>query len=261
MDISEVDIVNNCNKQWKLTECETIYDGRYSMCIKNGLRVRKYFKYDNPQRFIEEYKTMRSAYEAGILIPEPIVFAYEEQSKRWFVESELIHFDKFQGKLVYSMFKELVGLTENMQEIEYRNESNWSNLLEEFERVLGLYAEYKNNSRDSYINKLKALSADCFIHGDFLPKNLGVSFNDIVVFDFQNSGNGPMDWDIWYFLSDYEPDLLDKEIYAFISEEWVEFICIILRVRIGRALRKDEPITEYESRLAKWQEFILNRRS
>lgn len=261
MDFLDAAIEKNSINKWELTECETIYDGRYSSCVKNGLSVRKYYRYDNPQRFIEEYKTVKSVYEAGILVPKPIVFAYEEQSKRWFIESELVHFDKLQGKLGYSMFKRLVVLTENMQSVQYRNESNWSNLLEEFERALGLYEKYKKNSCDSYINKLKTLSADCFIHGDFSPKNLGISFDNVVVFDFQNSGNGPMDWDIWYFLSDYDPDLLDTEIYSFINEEWVEFICIILRIRIGRALRKDESVAGYESRLEKWEDFIWNRRS
>lgn len=228
MDSLGINLRNICNRQWELTRCETIYEGRYSKCIKNGLRVRKYYKYDNPQRFIEEYKTMKSVFKAGILVPKPIAFAYEEQSKSWFIESEFVLFDKFQGLLPYSIFNRLVNLTKNLQRVEYRNLSNWSRLLKEFESALGLYAEYKNNASDADINKIKSLCAESFIHGDFLPKNLGIFFDEIVVFDFQNSGNGPKNWDIWYFLSDYEPDSLDKDIYVLISERWVEFICIIL---------------------------------
>lgn len=243
---------------WELSKCELIYEGRYSKCYKNNNRVRKYYQYDNSLKFNHEFKTMKSAYQQGIHTPKPVAFNYDKNISKWYIESQFVAFNKINNYLSSMMFNQISELIKNMQTIKYRNERNWVILLDEFNNALVAYAQFYNEECNLYTNMIKTLNAKCFIHGDFLPKNMGNTSKGIVVFDFQNSGYGPSNWDLWYFLSEFDPSFAEDTIFALLDKIWIEYICIILRIRIGRALNKNQPIKKYQLRLHKWRQLLKN---
>ena len=238
---------------WELSDCESIYNGRYSRCYKKNNIVRKYYRYNNLSKFTKEFKTMKSAYQQGVFTPEPIALEYDKYNDKWYIESKFVVFDKLDSNLNLMMFNQLLELIKKMQKIKYRNESNWLNLLGEFDDALITYSEFYKEECRIYMNMLNSLNAECFIHGDFLPKNMGVTPKGLVVFDFQNSGYGPYNWDLWYFLSEFDPAAVEDNVFRMIDKIWLEFICIILKIRMGRAIKKNQPIKKYQLRLEKWR--------
>lgn len=240
---------------WKESDCTEIYNGRYSKCLLKGKLVRKYFTYDNQKRFLEEYSKMVVAYEQGVLVPKPLAFGYDTELCKWFIESEYIPFTPVEGKLDRPLFDSICALIDQIQNIHYESDSIWERQLIDFSGALFYVDELEEEKTESILGTLRTLKAEKFMHGDFLSKNLGITSEGIVAFDFQNSGMGPKQWDLCYFLSDYVPDLISEDIYPLIHNECIELIMIIIKIRMGRALRKQGTIADYKCRMESWRRF------
>lgn len=240
---------------WKESDCTEIYNGRYSKCLLKGKIVRKYFTYDNQKRFLEEYSKMKTAYEQGILVPKPVAFGYDTELCKWFIESEYLPFVPIEGKLDRPLFDSVCELIGRIQNIHYESDGIWDRQLIDFSGALSYVDKLEAEKKENILDTLRSLKTEKFMHGDFLPKNLGITSGGIATFDFQNSGMGPKQWDLCYFLSDYEPDLISEDIYPLIYDEWIELIMIIIKIRMGRAFRKQEMIEDYKCKLAGWRRF------
>ena len=253
MDIDLKRIKSNFGISWIESDCKELYDGGYSKCLeKNGI-VRKYFVHDNPGRFIEEYNMMLMLYDADILIPKPLDFGYDTIKRKWYIESEFLPFEPIPEVINRTLFDLIRDFISKIEKIEYIGNDNWSRQLDDFERSLQLYGREKNESVESTLNYLKGKKVSVFSHGDFLPKNLGLTERGIVAFDLQNGGQGPDKWDLCYFLSAYEPSFISEEIKSLISDEWLETIISILKIRIGRAIRKEMETDELENKKCAWE--------
>ncbi len=250
-----IDLRKKTNSEipWIDSDCRELYNGRYSRCLEKKGIVRKYFVHDNHRRFKDEYKMMVKLYEEQITIPKPLNFGYDAINSKWYIESEFLPSDPIPEVLNRPIFNMICDLVSKIEKIKYIDNNNWNRQLDDFERALQLYGKEKNEPVESILSLLKSKNPSVFIHGDFLPKNLGLSQQGIVVFDLQNSGMGPANWDLCYFLSAFDPGFINKEVKVLISDEWLETIISILKIRIGRAIRKELYTGELETNMHAWE--------
>ena len=90
-----------------------------------------------------------------------------------------------------------------------------------------------------------------FVHGDLLLKNIGICQDKVYLFDFQNACRGPADWDKSYILSEFPPEFCLK----YTDKKVLRFVLLILKIRIGRAVRRKSDFSDILHRLEEWGRF------
>ena len=111
------------------------------------------------------------------------------------------------------------------------------------------------------ISLLKSFPCSSFVHGDFWRQNIGIDSNGkIVVFDFQNSCNGPANWDLCYLYANIPfPKIPVSRKDSFTLED-IAVIQIILKIRIARMYKKELDYSDLHENLISWCNFDRNRK-
>lgn len=243
---------------WDLHECEKISESRYSICYRNGEFVRKYFKYDNKEKFLHEFRMMQKAYYSGVRVPKPLFFAYDPDNLGWYIQSEYCSLEEVSGKFSFIEYNSLQRELDKLNNIICDSDGTWDIQLKEFEKSLNIYGDYYNCSIDDELSFIRSLEQETIIHGDFLCKNIGMIEGEYNLFDFQNSCVGPRNWDINYYLSEFTADKIEDSIINSLKQHDINMIIAILKIRIGRAIRKKEDIELIEKRMKSWM--LMNER-
>ena len=238
---------------WELERSQEICSSRYSQCYRNGDRIRKYYRYDNRDKFYREFRYMELAYKNGNKVPKPMHFSYDSDNRKWYAESEFVPVSRmaesFHAEIYWALRKELEGL----HKIRITDRDGWKVLLDEFDKALRQYSEKYQTCIQEEMDILSGLEQESFIHGDFLLKNIGKNADGYYIFDFQNSCMGPEEWDICYFLSEFERGQIEKSILFGLTKKERRLIPIILKIRIGRCLGRGESDEKLKKRLDTWE--------
>lgn len=232
---------------WHAEDCEVVYSGRYSECWRLGGRLRKYVRFDNRQQVEREFVTARNAWRAGVRTPRPVYCAWDSLQGKWFIEFEFVRtVDLGDWNLAdyEGAFSNLV-LLRNIAA-----ENLWQAVADDLVGNLQDYGRSFAASVESEIAFVRQLVPMCTVHGDFTPRNLARGTDgEVFVFDFQCATLGPQDWDENYLLANFDPEELPGHILAKANPRYVS---VVLKVRIARALRKNEPVERMLSLLRAW---------
>jgi len=243
---------------WDLQHCEKIYDGRYSVCYRNNGHVRKYLNYKEAKnKAIDELQAACLAYTHSLPTPEPHFAGYDCKEDKFFID----YTDRPSVMCNTFSSNELIQLEKILDHMRSLPviKNNWSKFSTEFIETLRYYELVFCESVDSDIQTLKNLQDCCFIHGDFWRQNIGVdSNNKIVIFDFQNSGNGPENWDRCYLYANIPFKQIQFSKSRTFSSLDLKVIQIILKIRISRLHRKNMEYSELIDNLNFWRELEKN---
>ena len=152
--------------------------------------------------------------------------------------------------IALQMFSMFQSLLDNLKKIPVQGIRLFSDFYSEISEALRYYSEYSGESFNQEEIFLKSLKGECFAHGDFLLKNIGVLQNKLFLFDFQNACCAPLHWDESYLLSEFYPE----EISFAVSEQIQNLITFILKIRIGRAVRRNSNTEDLNTRLMLWRD-------
>ena len=156
----------------------------------------------------------------------------------------------------YPVSQELLDMiikeTERLQQLPVNKLRMFSVFKEEFSEAARYYFNTRKDNISEEIEWLFGLDHKVFVHGDMLLKNIGICGNEVFLFDFQNSCCGPADWDKSYLLSEFMPEFGVK----YIDETVSRFVLLILKIRIGRAIKRNRDFFDIVQRLEKWERFI-----
>lgn len=238
---------------WDERSYEKIWQGGYSECLKNGDRIRKYYKYPNIPKIKAEFSAQKCAYENGINTAEPLFISSDRKDGRFFMESRFI---KHRSGNEYPLSLELLDkcLSEAMllQKLATDNLRPFSFFGEEFSEAAEYYSTALKDDIAEEIEWLFSFENNVFVHGDLLLKNIGICSDEVFLFDFQNACCGPAGWDQAYILSEFSPEVSAK----YIDEKTSRFVLLILKIRIGRAIKWKRDFSDILQRLEEWERFI-----
>ena len=112
---------------------------------------------------------------------------------------------------------------------------------------------------DNEIKILSEINEEVFVHGDLNFNNIIKNKNEYYVIDFENSCLGPSWWDTCYFLANFKVNKIDKKILSKLNDDTINRIILIIKIRIGRRIRKKMEISDLLDELDDWLRFKQNR--
>lgn len=245
---------------WNLDQCEKIYDGRYSICYRNNGHVRKYLRFKEAKyKAKEEFLAAHSAHLHSIPTPQPHFVGYDCKVDKFFID-----FSDSPCEMCTTFTDDELG---QLDEVLRRMRSlpvirnNWQQFVDEFSEILLFYEKVFNDDVSYDISLLKSLPCSSFVHGDFWRQNIGIDSNGkIVVFDFQNSCNGPANWDLCYLYANIPfPKIPVSRKDSFTLED-IAVIQIILKIRIARMYKKELDYSDLHENLISWRNLDRNRK-
>ena len=242
---------------WNLALCEKIYDGRYSRCYRYNGHVRKYLNYKEAKyKAIDELKAAREAYRNALPTPKPHFVAYDCKEDKFFIDYEDVPC-RMAETFTYSELLQLENILEKMNAMPVIKHS-WTSFLKELLDTLQYYTQIFHDSTYEDILFLEELPVESFIHGDFWKQNIGISDNgNIVVFDFQNSGDGPKNWDRCYLYANMPFETIPEDCKLSFTFTDIRVIQVILKIRIARLHRKNMDYSILIDNLRFWQAFRM----
>ena len=222
---------------------EFLCERRSTISFKDGDVFRKYYKYAREKEVISEQIFSNQATYNGVNCPKFLSWGYCDKKKMFYSEFE---FKKIQPINKYKVDKLILEKTiEQLYKMPKGNKkSNSRNNF--FRNELCAVSKFLPMDIEcEYIRLIKKLfkrKNEIFIHGDYSFENIGwdVNANTIIVFDFQNSGYGVMDWDKSYLLS----TIPDFNLVATIPDINIDLMKIITALKYGRGIRKNFEIEE-----------------
>ena len=240
---------------WDLKFCKQLYAGRYSICYQNGKNVRKYFRYDNHAKVRAEFLAQKAAWEQGVPTPKPSFLSYDYENSMWYIQSEYNPvYPVLKKRLDGTFLADITMLLDFLQRVDCESLRSFREFLPEFFSALDRYADAYDTDVQKDKKVLRDQHPETFTHGDFLLKNLGLTERaGLRVFDFQNCCRGPRRWDLCYLLSEFSPENVDSCMVQSLTRADLELLCIVLKIRIGRAIRKGSDRKEMQERLASWE--------
>lgn len=241
---------------WDLPSCEKIYDGRYSCCYRYNGHVRKYLNYKEAKyKAIDEFNAAKEAHRKSLPTPKPNFVSYDCKEDKFFID-----YDDMPCMMAKTFSNDELSQLDNilmkMKKLPVIK-NNWTQFLTELLDTLQYFSKHFHEGVSEDIVFLKHLPATTFIHGDFWKQNIGIDKKgDIVVFDFQNSGNGPENWDRCYLYANMQFDTIPDSSKASFSLVDVRIIKIVLKIRIARLHRKSMDYSTLLENLAHWRALL-----
>lgn len=238
---------------WNDNAYETIWNGAYSECLRHGDRIRKYYKYPNEAKIKAEFHAQKCAYENGISTAEPLFISFDRRDNRFFMESRFIrHRSGNEYPVSPEILDKFLKNVVLLQQLPTNQLRPFLAFKEEFSEAADYYSNACKDDISEEIEWLFGLDYKVFVHGDMLLKNIGICQDEVFLFDFQNSCCGPSDWDKSYLLSEFTPEFSAR----YIDETVSRFVLLILKIRIGRAIKQKRDFFDILQRLVKWERFI-----
>ena len=237
---------------WNEGVYETIWNGAYSECRRYEDRIRKYYKYPCEAKIRAEFSAQKYAYENGISTAEPLFISSDRRDGRFFMESRFI---RHRSGTEYPVSPELLDMilkdAELLQQLPASHLRPFSDFKKEFSEAAEYYSSVYQDDISEEIGWLMGLDYKVFVHGDLLLKNIGICQDKVYLFDFQNACRGPADWDKSYILSEFPPEFCLK----YTDKKVLRFVLLILKIRIGRAVRRKSDFSDILHRLEEWGRF------
>lgn len=235
---------------WNDNEYETIWDGPYSECRKQGDRIRKYYKFSDTAKIHAEFQAQKCAYENGVNTAEPMFISSDRKDDLFFMESRYIMHKAGNESLASpELLVQCLREAALLQKLPTDQLRSFSIFKEEFSEAANHYANMRKDHISAEIEWLFGLEYKVFVHGDLLLKNIGVCQDEIFLFDFQNACYGPAGWDQAYLLSEFPPEISMK----YLNEKTSRFLLLILKIRIGRAVKWKRNFAALLQRLETWE--------
>lgn len=232
---------------------DIIWEGTYSECQKYGDRVRKFYKYPNENKIRAEFFAQKCAYDNGILTAEPLFISSDRKTGRFFAESKLIrHIPANSCVLSNDIFESCIKAISSLSALPTNLLRPFSDFIKDFYDSAKYYRKISGEDISGELEWLFGLENIRFVHGDMLLKNIGICGDEIYLFDFQNACCGPDKWDMAYFFSEFLPDKVQEYIDSNISR----YILLILKIRIGRAVRHGDNYAQLNERLCSWKSYL-----
>lgn len=121
------------------------------------------------------------------------------------------------------------------------------------------WLSHKLGSPGIVLNWLSTQSEDCLVHGDFGLNNLARHQDEVVVYDFQSSCNGPCGWDRAYLIGSSFDPATAKAVFGELL--WTRpneptFALIVAAVKLGRRLMRNQGVPEAMSLLRYWTDMV-----
>ena len=199
-----------------------------SICYRDEDIFRKYYRYSNDPSVDREGKI------ANILLKEN--FPVAKYYKTGYVEINSINENEIDKEVV----SKSLSLIRHLQKIKYVEDDYWNAY---YEKDLIRCLEYSPNLKNDSIRLLAKIKnyPKTFLHGDFSLKNFGYRENtkDLFLYDFQTACNGPIDWDIAYFMATLSIPISNLFEY---DERILTMIKLITAVRLGRGSRRTDEL-------------------
>lgn len=242
---------------WNFSECKLIYNGTYSFCYKKNNFVRKYFNFVDIDKIKTEFQLHKLAYNNHILTSKPQFISYDIENCKWYIQSIYLKCTPLKIKFldIYT-YNRISAFISQFQNIPIQNVRKFNFLFDDIFKTLDCYSDYYNKETKYEKELLLHLDNSTFVHGDFLIKNLNLLNNKIAIFDFENACKGPAEWDICYFLSEFNARSVSKTVKNKITYEKISIIIAILKIRIGRAIRKGKSDRKLKKILSSWEDLI-----
>ena len=236
-------------KEYFKNKKRKIYDGRYSAgYLLKGNIYCKYLKFYSS--CFNEFKATLCANKVGLKTRTP--YGYTQSPS-------LILFDYIKGKrlrrdcvLNEGVLKGMEAAINKIQLIKLSLKNNY------FDDCLDAL-EKSGIALDNEIKILSEINEEVFVHGDLNFNNIIKNKNEYYVIDFENSCLGPSWWDTCYFLANFKVNKIDKKILSKLNDDTINRIILIIKIRIGRRIRKKMEISDLLDELDDWLRFKQNR--
>lgn len=228
-----------------------IRHGKWSVCYKQGDKFIKKYIYGDISAIQREALASRTAMNFGLLTPRYIdsyTIAGKTNSVFEYCDMQMIDEDSICSPFY---IKQILNILALLARIPWDGgDTYWHKQLNDFYDALN----HIDDKTNYLVDFLKELTPTIFIHGDFTCDNLGVSSQNIIVYDFQHGSLGPIGWDKAYLASTLAPKF--SGILG-LNEIEKRMALTISAIRYGRGIRKFSVDMEKRQTLySLWKESI-----
>lgn len=224
-----------------------IRDGRWSTTFKRGNKFLKKYKYHVPDAAKREAKASNAARLKGILTPTHLITKTDCYIVNVFEYVEIHPIDVVAIYNNVNFWCKISSIISELQQVEWQHDDNYwnSHLIPEFKNAIShIDIDYKR-----YYDFLETLQPKVFIHGDFTFDNIGITNNDLILFDFQHGCLGPVGWDKAYLAA----TMIFTKCKLKLNPEEEKMAEIIAAIRYGRAIRKKNDINNRKIIFNSWK--------
>lgn len=212
----------------------------------NSYRVNnhfyKVFNFEIPLAHKREYSASQEALKHGI--NTPVCYGLYKLSRTSCCVFEYVEMSPLSSdvsKDIIDLKDQLTKLFNDLKKVPWaETDTFWYDMhIKEFEYELNLI-----DHSEIYINYVKSLKPEVFIHGDCFTGNVGTANGEIILFDFQHACLGPDGWDKAYYSSCYNQ--YETECLSLSQKEKAMAECIAA-IKLGRSVKKKSE--DYDRRL------------
>lgn len=209
-----------------------------SICYKDENIFRKYYRYSNDPSVDREGKIANILLKEEFPVAKHYKTGYSDENQMRFNEFDFVEINSItEDDIDKEVVSKALSLIKHLQKVKYVEDGYWNSY---YEKDLIRCLEYSPNLKNDSIKLLAEIKnyPKMFLHGDFSLKNFGYRANtkDLFLYDFQTACNGPIDWDIAYFMATLSIPYSNLFEY---DERILAMIKLITAVRLGRGSRRN----------------------
>lgn len=229
-----------------------IRHGKWSICFKKDNHFYKEYIYPTTEAIKREELASKTVWALGLNTPKFIASTIQEgraYSLFEYRDIQPINPNSIQNNASFAL--QIIKILNLFESAEWdREDKYWYQQMIDFENALS----YVGKETHNLLTFLRKLKPTIFVHGDFTCDNMGVSSQNLIVYDFQHGSLGPKGWDKSYLASTFLPTMcgflnLDS------NESFMAYT--ISAIRYGRGLRKlSSDLTERKTQYFLWKKFL-----
>lgn len=248
IELFSIDVRKIFLEEFNLDLCTEIYNGSYSKCFKYVNFLVKTFNYGNsPENEYESTLIARESKCSGRrcfgFSRNPSIVVYD------YISGEFLN----KNELSYENYNSILEYIGKIQSIQTDKLLIWDKYKLDCIQALRLFSGHKAEE----ICLLDNAKCEAIIHGDLNPNNIMINEKELFVIDYENSSIGPKWWDKCYLLANYYINNIDSRVITTLSTMEIRYIIIILKIRIGRLIRKNMNFEEKLDMLKSWEKLLL----
>ena len=231
------DFVNNLSD-----DAEIVHRSLWAVSIKDGLHLFKLYYYDAPEKINKEVILLQNMGQISIQL-------YKDNKGFYYSKAAFLELESISNGNCSFIFEQLDFWFEKWnkrEEFILHASKNWKT--ETVPYMTYVLSEYGDDA-ERYIEYIKGLQEEVFIHGDFTLDNVKKSGEKIIILDFETAAIGPKLWDKTTFVY----SLIENGCYNLGIELFNYFKCdkqlleCIAAVRLAIAKRKNKNITQRDA--------------
>lgn len=220
-----------------MAELQLLRKGAWSSTYRKDNICIKIYNYFEPEAINREILASSIARKSNINTPSLIDHHISEDCS--FCSFKYIEMNSFSVNDVEKntyLQSSILNLLKKISSVSWSSSDKYwyEQLLFEFSQEFDYIA--LGERKNKYISYLENLDLKEFIHGDFTFENMGISNNEIVIYDFQHGSWGPKGWDKAYLAA---TNIRDRMDWLGLNSTEIHMAEIIAAVRWGRAVKKN----------------------